>query len=141
MSILIFKIAIYVLIIWLLTQVGNFCLKYFFSYFRIQKEVRSTSPNEDATADFRGGRIIGNLERVLIFLGIVFKSWEIVVSVITLKTIARYKEIDDQITAEYFLIGSLGSILWSILWTIIFVYYDKNYGFCILKEINELIVN
>ena len=71
------------------------------------------NPVDDVT--LRGGRYIGMLERSLIFIGIVSQHWELVAGVVALKSVARYKELDRQINAEYFLIGSLTSILWAIL--------------------------
>lgn len=63
------------------------------------------------------GRVIGVLERLIIGLGILLKSWELVVGVVALKSIARYKELDKQINAEYFLAGSMISILWAFVAT------------------------
>jgi hypothetical protein len=59
--------------------------------------------------------VIGILERLLIFLGLVASSWEILAGVVALKTVARYSDLDKQDKAEYFLIGSLASILWAVV--------------------------
>ena len=55
-------------------------------------------------------------------------SWEVVAAVIALKTVARFKELDDQRFAEYFLVGSLFSILWAVLITSAWLVYDHRVG-------------
>ena len=81
---------------------------------------------------FRAGRVIGVLERLLIFLGLIASSWEILAGVVALKTVARYKELDEQNRAEYFMVGSLASILWAVVITVAFAAYDHALGFGIL---------
>lgn len=76
----------------------------------------------------QAGRYIGLFERLLISLGVIVDHWEIIVAVIALKTVARYQELDDQITAEYFLVGSLVSLLWAVLVTVALVIFDKDVG-------------
>jgi hypothetical protein len=66
------------------------------------------------------GRIIGYLERGLFTIGLIAKSWELLTITVAIKTIARYKELDKQIPAEYFLVGSLTSLMWTfICWMVI----------------------
>lgn len=76
----------------------------------------------------QAGRYIGLFERLLISLGVIVDQWEIIVAVIALKTVARFQELDDQITAEYFLVGSLVSLLWAVLVTVALVIFDKDVG-------------
>lgn len=76
----------------------------------------------------QAGRYIGLFERLLISLGVIVDHWEIIVAVIALKTVARYQELDDKITAEYFLVGSLVSLLWAVLVTVALVIFDKDVG-------------
>ena len=76
----------------------------------------------------QAGRYIGLFERLLMSLGVIVDHWEIIVAVIALKTVARYQELDDQITAEYFLVGSLVSLLWAVLVTVALVIFDKDVG-------------
>lgn len=78
------------------------------------------------------GRYIGILERLLIVIGILANSWDIIAVVIALKTVARYKELDEQITAEYFLIGSLASILLALIIAGAFHLYDQSIGWHII---------
>lgn len=73
--------------------------------------------------------MIGILERILIFVGLTASSWEILAGVVALKTVARYSKLDEQNRAEYFLIGSLASILWAVIVTVAAVLYDRSFGF------------
>ncbi len=75
-----------------------------------------------------GGRFIGILERLLIFIGVAASSLQIMVAVIALKSVARYKDLNDRAFAEYFLIGSMTSILWAILITFAAIIYDREWG-------------
>lgn len=86
------------------------------------------------------GRYIGGLERMLISFGVLMSRWEIMAAVIALKTVARYKELDKQMTAEYFLIGSLASILWAVSATLLLLLYDANFGMQIAPVLQGLLV-
>jgi len=82
-----------------------------------------------ATASaYSAGRLIGWLERLVLAAGLLSNSWEILAAVIALKTVARFKELDQQDFAEYFLVGSLFSILWAILVTGAWMLYDQQLG-------------
>lgn len=85
-------------------------------------------------AKWNAGRYIGLLERLLIVVGILRGGWEVMAAVIALKTVARYKDLDDQIMAEYFLVGSLASILWAIIIAYLFSLYDATFGFHLLVQ-------
>lgn len=81
----------------------------------------------------KAGRYIGLFERLLVGIGIVVQHWEMIVAVIALKTVARYPELDKQITAEYFLVGSLASLLWAVIATAALLGYDAYFGFDVLR--------
>lgn len=90
---------------------------------------------KDATAGLtttdtvlKAGRVIGGLERCIIAIGLVCGVWEAVAAVIALKSIARFSEIDVKLSAEYFLVGSLFSMLWAILITSGWSVYDHAAG-------------
>ncbi|MBU1325224.1 MAG: hypothetical protein KJ676_08265 [Alphaproteobacteria bacterium] len=78
--------------------------------------------------DPRAGRLIGSLERSLIATGLLVQSWEVLAAVIALKTVSRFKEIDERLQAEYFLVGSLLSIAWAMLVTACWALYDHHLG-------------
>lgn len=82
--------------------------------------------------ELKAGRLIGALERTLILTGLVFNKWEVVLAVIALKTVARHNDLNHKIAAEYFLIGSLASIVWAIAASIALVWFDGNFGWDLL---------
>ena len=79
--------------------------------------------------ELKAGRVIGALERLLIVAGLCLGKWEVLVAVITLKTVARFPELEKQIRAEYFLIGSLASVLWALLCAVALLIYDQWLGY------------
>ena len=89
---------------------------------------------KDATAgdgtppDLRVGRVIGSMERLVIAAGVALQSWEIIAAVVALKSIARFKELHARLSAEYFLVGSLFSILWAFAVTGGWMLYDVHLG-------------
>jgi hypothetical protein len=85
------------------------------------------------------GKLIGDLERLIIAAGVIIHSWEIVAGVIALKTIARFKELDKEINAEYFLVGSLFSLAWAILVSGLWLAYDHGMGNDLRAKSAELI--
>jgi NADH:ubiquinone oxidoreductase subunit K len=92
----------------------------------------SANSEETSYPENKSGRYIGLLERLLIVAGLVWNNWEIILAVIALKTVARHKELDDKIDAEYFLIGSFASIVWAIGVAVLLVLYDRHFGFSVL---------
>ena len=110
----------------LLTWGGNLAVRILF---RVTGLRASTEPADtDETPLPPAGRIIGWLERVVLAAGILVQSWHIIAAVIALKTVARFKELDDKAFAEYFLVGSLFSIFWALLVTGLWALYDMTYG-------------
>lgn len=61
------------------------------------------------------GAIIGFLERALVLTFVLLNQYTAIGLVLTAKSIARYKELEDRRFAEYFIIGTLGSMLFAIL--------------------------
>ncbi len=100
-----------------LTIIGNYACRRLFSIIQLSED---KAENDDQKL----GRYIGGLERLIIGIGLMVQSWEVLVAIIALKTIARFKELDKKINAEYFLIGSMFSILWALLTTIIGIWFD-----------------
>lgn len=91
--------------------------------------VATPIPRARPATSARAGRMIGSLERIIIFLGLAAGSWEIIAAVIALKTVGRFKELDQQLHAEYFLIGSLASMVWATLISLILIWFDRHLGF------------
>ncbi len=69
-------------------------------------------PVLSATGDnLRTGRIIGVLERLLVFFLVVQGEWGAVGLVVAAKSIIRFKDLEQRNFAEYYLIGTLTSLL------------------------------
>lgn len=80
------------------------------------------------TPNPRNGRVIGTLERLLLAAALMVQSWPLVAAVIALKSVARFKALEQKVFAEYFLIGSFFSLLWALLVTSVWLAYDQTYG-------------
>lgn len=128
------QIAGYVALLLLLTYGGNAACKWVLRW-----SATTTPPESGQTITLRAGRVIGILERVLIFVGLVASSWEILAGVVALKTVARYSDLDKQDKAEYFLVGSLASILWAVAMTALIALYDREWGFSVLTSLVDLL--
>lgn len=131
----ILKIIPYILYFVVIGWLGNFFCKTVVGL----SGVKPNEKTESNKSQIRAGRYIGFLERLLISFGIIVKSWEIIAAVVALKTVARYKELDVQIKAEYFLIGSLASIVWAILVSAGLILYDQSWGFSILRALSTAV--
>ena len=91
------------------------------------------------TPTHSAGRWIGTLERLILAAGILADSWEILAAVIALKTVARFKDMDKRTFAEYFLVGSLFSILWALIVTSAWLAYDHTFGIDLHRKAEQLI--
>lgn len=78
--------------------------------------VRGTLPprpeSEDDDADeLAAGRVIGTLERVLVLVLVLAGQWSAIALVVAAKSIARFDKLKKRPFAEYFLVGTLASVL------------------------------
>lgn len=96
-----------------------------------------TTSAEDGKA--RAGRVIGTLERLILAIGILTQSWNVMAAVIALKTVGRFKELDDKTFAEYFLVGSLFSLLWAGLVACGWLIYDETLGLDLHARLMDLL--
>ena len=120
----------YLLYFPLIWWVGNMLCRLVFTLATVEVTKQGIAEEKQA---LRAGRYIGLFERLLVSLGMIMQQWELIVAVIALKTVARYRELDNQITAEYFLVGSLVSLLWAVLVTIALMLYDRSAGYGIFQ--------
>jgi len=81
---------------------------------KVSATPRSAENTKD-TKEYDRGKIIGILERGLIYFLILFNQVASIAIIIALKSLARFKEMDDKNFAEYFLIGSLLSIITALI--------------------------
>ncbi len=73
----------------------------------------------DAGGLERGGACIGRLERVLTLTFVLMGQYEALALILTAKSIARFRELRDREFAEYYLIGTLSSVLFAVLMGVI----------------------
>jgi len=76
--------------------------------------VRSVLPDdgpESTGEDLEAGSLIGTLERWIVLLLGVAGRWEAVALVVGAKSVARFEELKQRPFAEYFLVGTLTSVL------------------------------
>lgn len=83
----------------------------------VKKALVSAVPSNDDKKDQNMGLIIGMLERILVALFILVGQYTSIAFVITAKSIARFKQLEDQSFAEKYLIGTLSSVALSMLTT------------------------
>ena len=68
---------------------------------------------------FKAGRIIGMLERALVFIFVLNAQFGVIGFVLVAKGITRFKELDKRSFAEYVLIGTLMSLLCALILALI----------------------
>lgn len=133
---------VYLIFIVSLGPLGNIFCRTIFKWSKLKKNVDTAEGSVAKAAgaeNIQAGRLIGFFERTLVFIGVILKSWEILVAVVALKTVARYQELDKQINAEYFLIGSMASILFAVLVALSLIVYDQTLGFHLFQLIVEML--
>lgn len=86
---------------------------------RFQMEPRMTT-GEDADAlddrEYNAGRVIGMLERWLIYLVVVFaQNYNVIALILAAKGFARFRQLEERAFAEYVLIGTLASLLFTVV--------------------------
>ncbi|KAB7887056.1 hypothetical protein [Poseidonibacter ostreae] len=100
------------------------------------------SVNASAGGVLGNGEKIGKLERLLYFAGVITQNWILISLIIGLKTISRFQKLNKQKRAEYFLIGSLSSLLYSIIIGYLFLgaikLFEFNYLINILNIVHSL---
>ncbi len=108
-------------ILFLLNEV-NFLIRFFFEIFKLlpnQKEEENDYVIDER--EYNAGRVIGMLERILIFFFVFAGQFGAIGFIIAAKGFTRFKELDKREFAEYVLIGTLLSSLLAIF-TALLVY-------------------
>jgi hypothetical protein len=72
-------------------------------------------PESEEEDDLEVGYLIGSLERWVILLLGLAGLWEAVALVVAVKSIARFEELKKRAFAEYFLVGTLSSVLVAVV--------------------------
>ncbi len=65
--------------------------------------------------EYKSGRVIGILERSIVYLAMLSNEYSIIGFILAAKAFARFKELDNKVYAEYVLIGTLASILIALM--------------------------
>ena len=66
------------------------------------------------TPNYNRGKIIGYIERLLVIILTYYSAYSAIAFIVTAKSITRFKQMDDRDFAEYFLLGTLLSLLLGI---------------------------
>lgn len=69
------------------------------------------SPAPETDDEMAAGRRIGTLERALVLVLAVAGQWSAIALVIAAKSVARFEDLKDRAFAEYYLVGTLASVL------------------------------
>ncbi len=72
--------------------------------------VHKDHPEKQDMDEYERGRLIGILERLLFYVMVLFNQPGAIAIVVAIKSLARFKDLDNRPFAEYFLIGSLLSL-------------------------------
>ena len=76
---------------------------------------KKDKPTQKDREEYDRGKLIGLLERTFLYFLIIFNQIGAIAIIIALKSLARFKELDDKNFAEYFLIGSLLSVMVAVI--------------------------
>jgi hypothetical protein len=103
------------LFVLLIGKPANICFIKSFSHLSPGRSENSDA-EEDGPAEVRNpGAVIGFLERLLIGMCLAVGQYGAIAIVLAAKTIARHKQLEDKPFAEYYLIGTLYSIVFAFL--------------------------
>ena len=75
-----------------------------------RNETPSEEEAKEKVSDLSAGRVIGALERVLVFSLVFLGEFTAIGVLVGLKSLARFKELEDRTFSEYFLIGTMCSV-------------------------------
>lgn len=79
---------------------------------QLSARTQRTEEHEEPVRGTAGsGRWIGILERMLVIMLVSMNAWQGIAFVFTAKSLARYKQLDNRDFAEYYIVGTLISIL------------------------------
>lgn len=97
---------------------------------RFPKMFENNNGDEDKDSKIKMGKIIGQLERMLILTAIFSRNYLLIPMLLTAKSIVRFPNISENKTknyAEYYLIGTLTSFLLAIMLGITIIEYLSIY--------------
>lgn len=114
------KFNIMLMGILILINETNYLIRYFFDIFNLYP-LHKANNNIIAvdSKEYNAGRIIGMLERILIFFFLMADQYTAIGFVLAAKGFTRFKELDNRNFAEYVLIGTFFSSLSAIILALI----------------------
>ncbi|HZH71064.1 MAG TPA: hypothetical protein VFD91_01120 [Mariniphaga sp.] len=92
----------------------NFLIRYFFELLQLYPVYADENRPVDER-EYNAGRVIGMLERILIYLFILANEITVIGFIIAAKGFTRFKELDKRDFAEYVLIGTLLSAFFALI--------------------------
>lgn len=108
----------FIVSILLIFKPANILIKNVLNKNNINNEIESSNEN----SPLKLGRMIGNFERLLILLLLCVNQYVVIGYIFTAKSIARWKKLtEDKDFAEYYLVGTLLSVIVSIVVYLIFI--------------------
>ncbi len=111
--------VIFAAVLYLLNE-SNYLIRYFFEIFSLAPlQNQGEEAAELDSREYNAGRIIGMLERILIFLFLIENQYAAIGFILAAKGFTRFKELEDRRFAEYVLIGTFLSALSAILVTLL----------------------
>lgn len=85
----------------------------------VRSVLPADGPVSETEDELEAGSLIGTLERWIILLLGLAGLWESVALVVAAKSIARFEELKERAFAEYFLVGTLTSVLVAIVLVVV----------------------
>lgn len=95
----------------------NLAIRALLHRFQMEPTTQDEAPSRTVDdREYNAGRVIGILERWLIYLVmVVAQNYNVIALVLAAKGFARFRQLDQREFAEYVLIGTLASILFTVL--------------------------
>ena len=104
---------------WLVANEVNLLIRILFHRFHLEPRLLSTDPASEADLDqqeYNAGRVIGILERWLMYsVMVASQSIAVIAVIMAAKGFARFRQLEERAFAEYVLIGTLASTLLTLL--------------------------
>jgi len=102
----------------LTTNEVNTLVRYLFQVFNLEPKMEAQSGGDKVELDeeeYKAGRVIGILERVLVYHLVLNDQYSAIGLVLAAKSFTRFKDLEKRQRAEYVLIGTLASTLLAML--------------------------
>ncbi len=110
-----FEINRWVALLLLMSKPANVTFKVYF------KKYAKMDENETIAG---AGALIGTIERIIMLIFVILQQYASMGLILTAKSIARFDKISkDQMFAEYYLLGSLFSVLWVLVSCLLLGYF------------------